>query len=382
MTALEIRRIRFDLDGDVPFNWNAGNPAFSTYMNMVSIMAICFEKMLVAAVREAMPLITDSAVAEEADAFLRQEAQHSMAHRQHAPRPRQRPTPHCRQTLDDVIAAFDDLRVANKPLKYRLAYTADLEATFTPVFKLMLDNDDTLFAPGDDRVASLFLWHFVEEVEHRSSALIIYDAVVDDKLYRTRVLPRVVKHLMKVSNSAFEGINANVPLSERGIDARDFGPLNGILAAIRHHTTGRDRRTPRTRPGAAHRPMEAETDHRCASDAEPDATPRPRQGTPPGVRPLLVRAVRPRRRRVSLVLDSTNDSAKLIGTFETLHMPSFVRRGASRRLEVSDTGVHAASVTAYGIRQLPWGAGTKLSGAPNGMSGSRFMLAWNSQRVG
>ena len=60
MTDLEIRRIRFDLDGDVPFNWNADNPAFSTYMNMVSIMAICFEKMLVAAVREAMPLITDT----------------------------------------------------------------------------------------------------------------------------------------------------------------------------------------------------------------------------------------------------------------------------------------------------------------------------------
>jgi predicted metal-dependent hydrolase len=38
MTDLEIRRIRFDLDGDVPFNWNADNPAFSTYMNMVSIM--------------------------------------------------------------------------------------------------------------------------------------------------------------------------------------------------------------------------------------------------------------------------------------------------------------------------------------------------------
>ena len=83
MTDLEIRRIRFDLDGDVPFNWNAGNPAFSTYMNMVSIMAICFEKMIVAAVREAMPLITDTAVAKESDAFLRQEAQHASAHRQH-----------------------------------------------------------------------------------------------------------------------------------------------------------------------------------------------------------------------------------------------------------------------------------------------------------
>ncbi len=46
----------------------------------------------------------------------------------------------------------------------RLAYVADTEATFTPSFKLMLDNEKTLFRPGDDRVASLFLWHFVEEV--------------------------------------------------------------------------------------------------------------------------------------------------------------------------------------------------------------------------
>ena len=41
----------------------------------------------------------------------------------------------------------------------------------------MLDNEKTLFRPGDDRVASLFLWHFVRG-RHRSSALVIYDAVV------------------------------------------------------------------------------------------------------------------------------------------------------------------------------------------------------------
>jgi hypothetical protein len=52
-------------------------------------------------------------------------------------------------------------------LEFRLAYIADTEATFTPAFKLMLDNEATFFQPGDDRVASLFLWHFVEEVEHR-----------------------------------------------------------------------------------------------------------------------------------------------------------------------------------------------------------------------
>ena len=53
-----------------------------------------------------------------------------------------------------MIGEFDSL-TASTSLEYRLAYTADLEATFTPVFKLMLDHDATLFAPGDDRVASL-----------------------------------------------------------------------------------------------------------------------------------------------------------------------------------------------------------------------------------
>lgn len=226
MTELRIRRIRFDLDGEVPFNWNAGNPAFSTYMNMVSMMAICFEKMLVSAVREAMPRITDPAVADEAEAFLRQEAQHANAHRQHL-RALIRSHPGLREILDAAVASYDHL-TESTPLNFRLAYIADLEATFTPFFKMLLDNEATLFRPGDERVASLLMWHFVEEVEHRSSALVVYDAVVGDKWYRLRVLPRVVKHLMQVATRLFDGIDAAVPRSERGVDARDFAPWRGL----------------------------------------------------------------------------------------------------------------------------------------------------------
>ena len=116
------------------------------------------------------------------------------------------------------MAEFDDL-TANKPLKYRLAYTADLEATFTPVFKLMLDHDDTLFAPGDDRVASLFLWHFVEEVEHRSSALIIYNHVVGDPWYRVKMAPSIFRHVLNVVRIAAKGFNKHVPLEARKVDA-------------------------------------------------------------------------------------------------------------------------------------------------------------------
>ncbi len=218
MTDLQVRKMRFAFaDHHVPFLWNETNPGFSSMANSVSFLAVAFEKMIGAMIPEAKPLITDPVVAEEADAFVRQEGQHAWAHRQHA-KGLIKSYPALKETFDDVIATFDDL-TANTPLRYRLAYTADLEATFTPVFKLMLDNDDTLFAPGDDRVASLFLWHFVEEVEHRSSALIIYDHVVADAFYRVRIAPSIFKHVMAALRIAAHGFNKHVPLTERKVDA-------------------------------------------------------------------------------------------------------------------------------------------------------------------
>ena len=131
MTDLQIRKMRFGFaDHPVPFLWNPENPAFSSMANAVSFLAIAFEKMIGAMITEAMPLITDPAVREEADAFVRQEGQHSMAHRQHA-KGLIKSYPGLKDTLDDVIGAFDHM-TATTPLKYRLAYTADLEATFTP----------------------------------------------------------------------------------------------------------------------------------------------------------------------------------------------------------------------------------------------------------
>ena len=231
MTDLELRRPKFDFTEPVPWNWNPDNPAFSMSMNATSIIAICFEQLLVAAVQEAKPLITDAGVKEEAMAFLRQEAQHSSAHRKHV-NALIKHYPGLQQTFDEVMSAFDEL-TATAPLEFRLAYIADTEATFTPSFKLMLDNQATLFKPGDERVASLFLWHFVEEVEHRSSALVIYDAVVGKPWYRLRALPAIFKHLVKAMTIIADGVNAHVPESERKVDARTVLPAFGIRSSLR-----------------------------------------------------------------------------------------------------------------------------------------------------
>ena len=231
MTDLEVRRPKFDFTEDVPWLWNPDSPAFSFSMNATSMIAIGFEQMIVAAVKEARPLIVDPAVEAEAMAFLRQEAQHSSTHRKHVNGLIRR-YPGLQETFDEMMASFDHV-TATRSLEFRLAYVADTEATFTPSFKLMLDNERTLFRPGDERVASLFLWHFVEEVEHRSSALVIYDEVVGKPWYRMRVLPAIFRHLLEVAAIIANGVNAHVPLEDRKVDARTFLPAFNMRNALR-----------------------------------------------------------------------------------------------------------------------------------------------------
>ena len=247
MTDLEIRRIPFVFDETVPFQWNPTNPEFGITMNTVSIIAIAFEKYIVAATRQALPLLEDNPeVAAEADAFLRQEAQHARAHRLHM-RALIAQYPGLQQTLDEAVASYDRL-LEKKPLKFHLAYIAALEASFTPNFKMMLDNRDVLFAPGDTRVASLFEWHFVEEVEHRSSALVVYEALVPNKWYRLQVAPYAFAHVFGLAGQIARGFADHVPIEDTLVDPRRLDVVNQARHQLRRRLRKLGRRRQSARP--------------------------------------------------------------------------------------------------------------------------------------
>lgn len=227
MTDLQVRRVRFDFaTEDVPFNWQPQRPAFAMQCNLISFFAPGFEKFIVDATREAIPLMRSAEDAVEANAYLRQEAQHSAAHMSHI-RALGRRWPGLQHTMHRVIDSFDHL-TATKPLAWRLAYPAVVEATFTPYFKVFLDHEDKLFRPGDERVASLFIWHFVEEIEHRSSALLVYDAVHDSYRYRLKTIGGVIKHISQILSIIATGFQEHVPECDGG----QFGRLipNGLSA--------------------------------------------------------------------------------------------------------------------------------------------------------
>jgi predicted metal-dependent hydrolase len=219
-TRLKVRSIPFQFGDDTPFQWNPANPFFGFAMNGLSFFGPPFERYIVTAVHQAMPHIDDPAVAAEAEAFLRQEALHARAHRDHVAALTKQ-YPGLAEVSAEIERRFDHL-LETRSLEFHLAYVADIEATFTPMFNVWLRHRADFFDNGDPRVASLFLWHLVEEIEHRSSAFVIYNAVVPDRWYRLRMMPRVFAHMLGCSSVAFRGFDAHVPFEVRRAPAREL----------------------------------------------------------------------------------------------------------------------------------------------------------------
>lgn len=223
MSNLEVRRIPFNFDG-AEFIWNPENPAFSIMMNQITFLVIGFERYLCKAIRASEPLITDPVVAEEAKLFFEQEAVHAVAHRKHAKALIDQ-YPGLQDALDRTISSYDQL-MEERPLEFALAYGGGLESVFTPFFKMILDNRDVLFSGGDSRLASLFLWHFCEEIEHRSSALMVYNHVVGRYGYRIKNFRKCVRHVHSIVDMLREEFIKHVP----GVPAEYFeiDPLGAV----------------------------------------------------------------------------------------------------------------------------------------------------------
>lgn len=240
MTDLVVRKIRWEFDDDVPFLWQPNNPSFSMFCNVFTFIAVPFERYIIKALRPVQDTFADPAVAAEADAFLRQEGQHAAAHRKHMSALIAR-YPGLQRAYDDATAAFDEL-VAEHPTAFHAAYIANLEATFTPLFKVVLDNRDSLFSGSDPRVASLMMWHFVEEIEHRSSGLVLSQHLSPDRWYRVRHVRHTFGHIAEVGATIAATVDEVVPEAERGMSALELMSAALLVDEFNYRGPGGKRR--------------------------------------------------------------------------------------------------------------------------------------------
>jgi len=93
--------------------------------------------------------------------------------------------------------------LAKRSLRFHLAYAAGFETMALAVGHWLVNERERLFGGSDPRVASLILWHFVEEIEHKNAALDVYNAVCGGYLYRLFGLFYASFHVMALSRRAY-----------------------------------------------------------------------------------------------------------------------------------------------------------------------------------
>jgi predicted metal-dependent hydrolase len=253
LSEIQIRRLAFRFESDIPFQWNRGNPACGNFFNLVTFVGPAFERYFVRVVGAALPRLRDERIRREATLFCQQEALHAKQHVAHLKLLNTR-YPGLDRVQQDITDSYDALLESNS-LEFNLAYMASLELMFTPFAIYTVRNVETLFGDSDTRVASFMLWHMVEEFEHRRSAAEIYDDVVGDYRFRIKSFPAVASHMVAVGRIACDGIRRCVPASENSIP---HDSLRGVL----RRTTGRlalflgllDTLLPGHKPGAALEP--------------------------------------------------------------------------------------------------------------------------------
>lgn len=166
-------KLNFDLEGDIPRHWFAGDPFKSRFFDAMSTLFPEGEKYFMASVRAYKDDIQDPKLAEEVRLFIRQEAQHGMIHMRYNERlGRQGFDIDKNQRILKFL--FHKFAPALAPRIQRLTDSAATEH-LTAILAHCLFTDKHVMAGADPRVRAMYAWHSIEEVEHKA---VIYDVLV------------------------------------------------------------------------------------------------------------------------------------------------------------------------------------------------------------
>lgn len=176
------RRMDFPFDPTtVPRHWFGGNATASLKVNSINLIFPDGEQFFIRSVKHYLPQITDPDLKARARAFFAQEALHG---REHA-----RANDVLREQgfeLDSWLVwykrtAFGRIEKHSPPI-FRLAVTAALEHLTASLAHQTLTND--LFQNATPVMRDLMAWHAAEEIEHKSVAFDVLQAVNSSWLLR------------------------------------------------------------------------------------------------------------------------------------------------------------------------------------------------------
>lgn len=176
---LPTRVLPLEYPDDVPLAWNRTFPEVACAANAISLLMPYIEPYFARSIRAVVDQLDDPLRAQTED-YLRQELAHQRQHRR-----------------------FNDLLVAQHPglnrlerlakwtflgltrrlsPRFNVAVVAAAESAAFGIARWIDRHVDDLFDDADPVVSTLFLWHLAEEIEHKSAAHEVFEAVDGSRL--------------------------------------------------------------------------------------------------------------------------------------------------------------------------------------------------------
>jgi uncharacterized protein len=186
-------KLDFQLDGDIAQYWLDNDPFKTRFFDALSTLFPVGERFFITCVRDFKDRITDPKLLQDIKDFNRQEAQHSMLHTQYNNR-----------LVAQGINVPEILRRQERRLfgllRKRLSpeFTLGITAASEHVTAIMADcfiERPEIFANADPRIRALYVWHAMEEMEHKSVAFDVLTRVAQAS-YRTRVMSMLTVSLL------------------------------------------------------------------------------------------------------------------------------------------------------------------------------------------
>jgi len=183
--TVKPRNVSFGLDENLPRYWVDGDPFLTHFMNALSIIFPPGERMFMDAVRAVRDQVQNPETRRDIAGFLAQEALHSREHSALN-------DALCRlgypaRELEEGLKEGIREREAKRSTQMSLAATAALEHV-TAILGHKLLTQPELQALADEKVLPLWLWHAIEEMEHKAVAFDAYQEVYGDYVPRVMAL--------------------------------------------------------------------------------------------------------------------------------------------------------------------------------------------------
>jgi predicted metal-dependent hydrolase len=199
-------QLDFGLDGDIPKYWLAGDVFKTRMFDALSTLFPVGERFFITCVRDFKDQITDPELQAQIRDFTRQEAQHSMLHTRYNDRLAAQgvKVSHILKSQERRLFGLIRQRTSRR---FSLGITAAAEHVTSVMANAFVERHDILEG-ADERIRALYVWHAMEEMEHKAVAYDVLKGVAKAS-YFTRILSMLSVsllfpyHVVRIMNHMF-----------------------------------------------------------------------------------------------------------------------------------------------------------------------------------